>query len=52
MKWVILGVIDNETIYGKIEDDGLMKTTCIIDHPELQSWIGKGNNPEPADTQE
>ena len=46
MRWVIISEIDGKTIYGKIDDDGLMRTTCIAEHQELKDWITAGNEPE------
>jgi hypothetical protein len=49
MKWIKYQIVDGEQIYGRIDDDGLMRVTCVEAHPELQEWIAEGNEPEPAD---
>lgn len=46
MKWVVVQTIGEKTIYGRVDDDGLMRVTCIAEHPELQEWIAEGNTPE------
>ena len=50
MKWIKV-VINEEgnQIYGRIDDDGLMKVTCVEAHPELQEWVAEGNTPEEAE---
>ena len=48
MRWVTIG--DNrmgEPIYGRLDDDGLMRVTCIAEHPEFAAWVAEGNTPEP-----
>jgi hypothetical protein len=48
MTWVSLGLNeDGVEIFGRIDDDGLMRVTCIAEHPELVAWIEDGNTPEP-----
>ena len=49
MKWVIVRNIGEQTIYGRIDDDGLMRVTCSSEHSELQDWIAEGNTPEVVD---
>jgi hypothetical protein len=47
MKWTIIGRLeDGNNLYGRIDEDGLMRVTAIEQHPELQSWIAEGNEPE------
>lgn len=46
MKWVIVNDSGEQTIYGRIDDDGLMRVTCIAEHPEFQAWLAAGNEPE------
>ena len=38
-----------QTIYARIDDDGLCRLTCTEDYPEFKAWIELGNTPEPAD---
>jgi hypothetical protein len=43
---------DGQTIYARIDDDGLCRLTCTEDHPEFKEWIEAGNQPIPADQPE
>ncbi len=40
---------DGQTIYARIDDDGLCRLTCTADYPEFQAWLADGNTPLPAD---
>ena len=46
MRGVILDDSGDQTIYGRIDDDGLMRVTCVAEHPEFQAWLAEGNEPE------
>jgi hypothetical protein len=46
MTWVILYENEGQKIYGRIDDDGLMRVTAVEAHPELQEWLAEGNEPE------
>lgn len=47
MKWVKLHKTDmGHQIYGRIDDDGLMRVTCVEEHPEFQQWVAEGNTAE------
>jgi hypothetical protein len=48
MKWVILGELSMSEgkLFGRIDEDGLMRVTAIEEHPELQAWLAEGNTPE------
>ena len=46
MRWVIVNDSGYQTIYGRIDDDGLMRVTCVAEHPEFQAWVSEGNEPE------
>jgi hypothetical protein len=47
MRWVKLSKTFFDTqIYGRIDDDGLMRVTCIAEHPEFVEWLEAGNEPE------
>lgn len=39
----------SDTIVAKIDDDGLSRMSCSIEHPEYLAWLAEGNTPEPAD---
>jgi hypothetical protein len=40
---------DGQTIYARIDDDGLCRLTCTEDYPEFKAWVEQVNTPEPAD---
>lgn len=46
MKWVIVNDSGEQTIYGRIDDDGLMRVTCVAEHPEFAAWVAEGGTPE------
>lgn len=51
MKWVVLPKEENSRqLYGRIDQDGLMRVTCVEDHPPFQEWLAEGNKPEPLDS--
>jgi hypothetical protein len=54
MKWVIVGELTfgGGKLYGRIDDDGLMRVTAVEAHPELQAWLAEGNTPEDISTNE
>ena len=41
--------MDGQTIYARIDDDGLCRLTCTADYPEFQKWLEEGNEPLPAE---
>jgi hypothetical protein len=43
MKWVIIDNSGEQIIYGRLDDDGLIRVTCIAEHPEYQAWVEEGN---------
>jgi len=50
MTWVIIGTLeDGSNLYGRIDDDGLMRVTAIREHPELLAWIEENGEPQEAD---
>tara|TARA_R100000005_G_scaffold68446_1_gene36354 strand:- start:77 stop:244 length:168 start_codon:yes stop_codon:yes gene_type:complete len=44
--------INGNTVYARVDADGVVRLTCCAEHPELQEWIAEGNTPEPADSEE
>jgi hypothetical protein len=40
---------EGQTIYARIDDDGLCRLTCTADYPEFKAWLEEGNEPLPAD---
>ena len=41
--------MDGQTIYARVDDDGLCRLTCTAEYPEFVRWLEEGNTPEPAD---
>lgn len=53
MTWVSLGNnSDGVQIFARVDDDGLIRVTCIAEHPEFASWLEEGNAPEPWSSNE
>jgi len=52
MIYKILQIYEGQTIYARIDDDGLCRLTCTEDYPEFKEWIEAGNQPIPADQPE
>ena len=49
MIWVKLGTnADGVDLFGRIDEDGLMRVTAIREHPELLEWIEEHGEPEEA----
>jgi hypothetical protein len=46
MRWIKLPKTNDTQIYGRIDDDGLMRVTCVEEHPEFQAWLAEGNEAE------
>ena len=38
-----------QQVYGRVDDDGVMRVTCTADHPPFQEWLAEGNEPLPAE---
>ena len=49
MIYKIHATIDEQTIYARIDDDGLCRLTCTAEYPEFKAWLAEGNTPLPAD---
>ena len=49
MKWRKYKIEDGVQIYARIDNDGLMRVTCVEEHPEYLAWVAEGNTPEEAD---
>ena len=39
---------DGEMIYGRIDDDGLMRVTCVAENPEYQAWLNPAEQSTPS----
>ncbi len=37
------------TIFGRIDDDGLCRVTCVAENPEFQEYLKNGGQLEDAD---
>jgi hypothetical protein len=47
MTWIIVAENeDGSNLYGRIDQDGLMRVTAIEGYPELDKWLAEGNIPE------
>ena len=42
--------INGNTVYARVDADGVIRLTCFAEHPELQEWIAEGNTPTPAES--
>jgi hypothetical protein len=40
---------DGIKIYGRIDDDGIMRTSCLEFDQAYLKWVEEGNTPLPAD---
>jgi hypothetical protein len=38
-----------ETIFARIDDDGLCRVTCVAENPEFQEYLKNGGQLEDAD---
>jgi hypothetical protein len=46
MNYQIIGTSNyGQTIYGRIDDDGLIRVTCTAENPEYLRWLEEGNEP-------
>lgn len=45
--WVIVDDTGDQVIYGRVDDDGLMRVTAVAEYPELAAWLAEGNTPAP-----
>ena len=48
MKWVKLPaeLCLEQDLYGRIDEDGLMRVTCTANHAEYLAWVAEGNTAE------
>jgi hypothetical protein len=37
-------------LYGRVDDDGLMRVTCTEDNPEYQAWLKQAEQSTPSVT--
>ena len=48
VKWVKLPaeLCLEQDLYGRIDEDGLMRVTCTANHAEYLAWVAEGNTAE------
>jgi hypothetical protein len=39
----------DDTVFGRIDDDGLCRVTCVADNPEFQEYLKNGGELQDAD---
>jgi len=50
--WEIYGeTFEGQTLYAKVDDDGLIRITAVEGYPELNEWL-EANSPEVKATPE
>ena len=49
MIYKIHSVSEGQTIFARIDDDGLCRLTCTADHPPLQDYLKNGGQLQDAD---
>lgn len=35
--------LSGNQIYGRVDEDGLIRVTCVAENPEYQAWLKKQN---------
>ena len=40
----------NENVVARIDDDGMSRMSCSVNHPDFQDWLAAGNVPDEADS--
>ena len=43
--------ITGNQLYARVDDDGLIRLTCVSEYKEFQEWLAEGNEPLPADSE-
>jgi hypothetical protein len=49
MIYKIHSIVDGQTIFARIDDDGLCRLTCTADHPPFQEYLKNGGELQDAD---
>ena len=49
MIYKIYSVVDGQTIFARIDDDGLCRVTCIAENPEFQDHLKNGGELQDSD---
>ncbi len=51
MKYIKIDKIspDEIQIFGRIDEDGLMRVSCTEDNPEYQAWLAEQSTPMVSD---
>jgi hypothetical protein len=53
MKYIELGEnLEGVMIYGRVDDDGLMRVTCTAENPDYQAWLNPTEQSTPNLTNE
>jgi hypothetical protein len=53
MKYIELGEnLEGVMIYGRVDDDGLMRVTCTVENPDYQAWLNPAEQSTPSLTDE
>jgi hypothetical protein len=48
MTYIELGLNDESVmIFGRVDDDGLMRVTCTEENPEYQAWLNPAEQSTP-----
>jgi hypothetical protein len=48
MTYIELGLNDESVmIFGRVDDDGLMRVTCTEKNPEYQAWLNSAEQSTP-----
>jgi hypothetical protein len=49
MIYKIISQTEEGTVFGRIDDDGLCRVTCVAENPEFQEYLKNGGQLEDAD---
>jgi hypothetical protein len=49
MIYKIISQTEEGTIFGRIDDDGLCRVTCVAENPEFQEYLNNGGQIKNAD---
>jgi hypothetical protein len=49
MKYIELGEnLQGEMIFGRVDEDGLMRVTCTAENPDYQAWLNPAEQSTPS----
>jgi hypothetical protein len=49
MIYKIISQTEEGTVFGRIDDDGLCRVTCVAENPEFQEYLKNGGELQDAD---